>query len=270
MFIISTIQFRPVFATCQADVSNNYRTLTSLLDQAARVESELIVLPELCLTGYSFFSKDEVSKVVEPFDGKTFQIMRAFAVEASTYISWGYPEYDPQSGKMYNSGTMVAPNGEIVIRYRKINLFGNDFFWATPGIEAAPIVNTKFGATSIIICRDLRDKIPTYIPRFAMEGGKKHYEGRKVDLVAASVNWGKGGFPSTTWMEFVAQNKCILVIANRWGEEFNNTFSNDFGQGGVIIIEPDWNVHINGIKFNENCVVTAIITNSVKPESKMG
>ena len=261
MFIISTVQFRPNLATCPADVGNNYRTLTPLLDQAARTGSELIVLPELCLTGYSFLGQEDAAKVAEPFDGKTFRVMRAFAVQVNAYISWGYPEYDPKTGKMHNSGTMVAPDGEIVTRYRKINFWGSDYLWATPGSEIAPIVNTKFGETSIIICRDLRDKIPIYISRFATEGGKKHYEGRRVDLVAASTNWGKGGFPSSTWMEFTANNKCTLVVANRWGEEFgNHNFSNEFGQGGVVVIESDWKVHIDGIKFNQDCVVTAIIT----------
>jgi predicted amidohydrolase len=259
MFIISAIQFRPNFATCQADIGNNYRVLTPLLDQAVRTGSELIVLPELCLSGYSFLSREEAARVAEPFDGKTFRVMRTFAVQANAYISWGYPEFDPQSGKMHNSGTMISPDGEIVTRYRKINLYSSDYLWASPGEEIAPIVNTKFGETSMIICRDLRDKIPNYISRFASEGGKKHYEGRRIDLVAASTNWGKGGFPSATWMEFVAQNKCTLVISNRWGVENNNGMKNDFGLGGSAIIESDWKVNIDGIKFNQDCVVTAII-----------
>lgn len=259
MFIISTIQFRPNFATCQADVGNNYRMITPLLNQAIQTGSELIVLPELCLTGYSFLSQEDAAKVAEPFDGKTFRVMRTFAIQANAYVSWGYLEYDPKTNKMYNSATMVSPEGEIVTKYRKINLWGNDHLWATPGSEIAPIVNTKFGETSIIICRDLRDKIPNFIQRFASEGDKKHYDGRQVDLVVASTNWGKGGFPSTTWMEFVAQNKCTLIVANRWGTEFNGSFSNEFGQGGVAIIESDWKIHIDGIKFSQDCVVTAVI-----------
>ena len=72
------------------------------------------------------------------------------------------------------------------------------------------------------------------------------------------MNWGKSGYPSPSWMDFVADNKTTLIVANRWGEEEgSNGYKQDFGQGGSIIIEPDWKCHTGGMIFNSNCVVTA-------------
>jgi predicted amidohydrolase len=258
MRLISCIQYRPRLARCRADVGDNLRRATPLLDQAARIGSHLIVLPELCFTGYSFLERNEVAQIAERFDGPTFLAMRSIAIQAMAYVSWGYPEVD-ENGSLYNSGSVVAPNGDLVTRYRKINLWGNDFFWAISGTEAAPIVQTDIGLLSLIICRDLRDKIPANIPRFGSEAGKRHYEGRRVDVVAASTDWGKGGFPANAWMDFAADNRCILAVANRWGEEKNASFIQDFGQGGSIIIEPNWKVHIGGLEFGANCVVSAHI-----------
>jgi predicted amidohydrolase len=258
--IISTVQFRPRLATCPADVGDNFRRIDPLLCQVMETGSQFVVFPELFLTGYSFLKWEEAARVAEIFDGSTFKAMRAFAIRAKAYVTWGYPEADG-TGRLYNSCTMVSPDGEIVTKYRKINLWGNDYFWATSGEEAAPIVQTEFGLTSVIICRDLRDKIPSNIPRLAAESGKRHYEGRRVDIVAASTDWGKGGFPSTTWIDFATNNRCVLVVANRWGDEHGSySFVQDFGQGGIAVIEPGKKVHINGIQFSSDCVVTAVLT----------
>jgi hypothetical protein len=60
-------------------------------------------------------------------------------------------------------------------------------------------------------------------------------------------------------MDFVANNGCTLVVANRWGEERNGSFSQDFGHGGSAVVEKDWTVHTGGLAFGEDCVVTAAI-----------
>lgn len=238
-----------------ADVGNNYRQCEPLIHQAAQLGSQFVVFPELCFTGYSFLNRDEASRVCERQDGPTFRFMRGVALELKAYICWGYIESD-DSG-LYNSATLVSPEGKLLTSYRKVNLFSNDFLWATPGLYSAPIVETEFGATSIVVCRDLRNKIPQNIPRMASKSVPL-FGTQKVDLVAASVNWGKGGYPANSWMDFVADNHCTLIIANRWGkEEGSNHFKQDFGQGGSIIIEPNWKCHTGGLDFANNCVVTA-------------
>ena len=125
------------------------------------------------------------------------------------------------------------------------------------------MVKTPFGQTSLVVCRDLRDKIPSNIPRpeRIASGGPAMFDGQALDMVAACVNWGKGGFPPTSWMDFAADNRCTLVIANRWGVERVEEigFEQDFGHGGSAIIQPDWTVHTGGLKFGEDCVVTAAL-----------
>jgi len=257
MRIISVVQFRPRLASCVADVSDNLRKVDRLIHDAWAVGSQLVVFPELFLTGYSFMSGEEAAKVAEPWDGRTFKSMRDIAVQLKSYVAWGYPEVDGKN--LYNSATVVGPDGSVACKYRKINLWGNDFLWATPGLDPALIVPTEIGMLSVVVCRDLRDEIPKNIPRTASENATMFPMG-KPDVVAACVNWGRGGFPPVSWMDFVGDNKCVLAVANRWGkEEASLGFSQDFGHGGSAIVEPNWKVHTSGLKFGEDCIVSAAL-----------
>ena len=222
--------------------------------------SELIVFPELFATGYSFMSKEEAARVCETANGQTFRTMSGIARELKSFMAWGYLESDGEN--LYNSATLVGPHGELISKYRKINLWGNDFLWAKPGSEPAPVVTTDIGDLAVIICRDIRDKVPGNIPLHGVDIKRpKMFE--QVDIVAACTNWGKSGFPTTQWMDFASNNKCTLAISNRWGEEqASNGFSQDFGHGGSIIIEKDWTCHTQGLVFGQDCVVTARIEES--------
>ena len=252
--IISTIQFCPRLATSNADVMDNVRKCEPLLQKAWATGSELIVFPELCFTGYSFMSGEQAAKVCEKSNGPTFRAMQSTAIKLNAYIAWGYIESDGR--KLYNSASLVSPSGVLISKSRKINLWSTDFLWATPGLEPAQIVETDLGFMSVVICRDLRDKIPSNIPRTAART-PSIFEGKKVDIVAACVNWGKGGFPSTSWMDFASDNGCVIAVANRWGKEEVGSFTQDFGHGGSAIIEPNWTVHTGGLEFRMDCVVTA-------------
>ena len=253
MNIFSAIQYRPRLAKCAADVRDNFRRCAGLVDRAAALGSNLMVFPELAFTGYSFLSIEEAAMAAEPWDGQTFKSMKSVAFELGCYVAWGYVETD--GVKLYNSATVVAPSGETVCKYRKVNLFGNDFLWAEPGMFAPQVAQTEFGTLSVIICRDVKAKIPDNIPRTASSA--PFFPHDKPDVVAACTNWGKGGFPSTSWMDFVANNGCTMVVANRYGIEDNGSFQFDFGQGGSAVIGPDWKVCTSGLEFGRDCVVTA-------------
>lgn len=254
--LLASVQFRPDFATSPAEVKNNIRRCEPLIHQAWMAGVEFLVFPELFATGYSFLNKEDAARVCEKQDGPTFRYMSGVAQELKSYLSWGYVESDGSC--LYNSASMVDPDGKLVSSYRKINLFSNDFLWSKPGESPAKVVKTDLGNISVVVCRDLRDRIPNNIPRISTRIPRM-FDGKNVDIVAACVNWGKGGFPATQWMDFASDNGCTLVLSNRWGSESNGAFSQDFGAGGSIIIEPDWTVHTGGLKFGEDCLVTALI-----------
>jgi len=252
---VAAIQFAPEFKKPQ----ENLARIVRLIQKAAMVGgAQLVVLPELATTGYSFMGGEEAeafSEVIEapqpPFQAdKSLHVMRLLAKQWKISIVWGLIEKDPLSGKLYNSQVYIDPTG-FIASYRKVNLWGNDFIWAKAGEGDPPVIRTVIGDRTwkigLLICRDIRDKRD--------DSESKFYEPGDSDLVCFSANWGDGGFPATTWMEFVKKNVTTLVVANRYGKEIPN----NFGEGGACIITPTGRVLCKGLVWNEDCVVYADI-----------
>lgn len=255
MITVSCIQFAPDMASSASDVRKNMSKAEKLIEDAIELGSKFIVLPELCFTGYTFLSQVDAALVSETSDGQTYDFIASFAVKGNCYISYGYVESD-EDGVLYNSVNLVSPDGIIVSTFRKINLWGNDFLWARAGGESSKVIETPLGKTAVIICRDLRDKTPSYSDVKDIMG--------EVDFVMASVNWGRGGFPANTWVDFCQKNKCTLAVANRYGLEQNEGMENDFGTGGSVIITPSMDFFVDGLAFNSDCVVSADVQPVVK------
>lgn len=251
MITLSAIQFAPNLAFSAAEVAANVKRAIALVDKAISMKSDLIVLPELAFTGYCYLSEDEAMSASEKMNGPTYKILSEYAKSGDCYIAYGFVEN--RDGTLYNSCNLIGPDGDILVNYHKINLFGNDFLWAKSGSSAPPIINTPFGTLSTIVCRDIRLRIPKNIPRL----GTDTFFPKTPRILAACTNWGKGGFPSNTWMDLCSDHHTTLVLANRFGTEKNNGFEAEFGPGGSIIIEPSWKIHRSGLKFNDNCVVSA-------------
>jgi len=251
--ILAAVQYSPRLARGPADVRDNFRRAAPLLDMAARIGSSLVVMPELCMTGYSFLERREAAAVAEPADGETFRAFRDYAVRSECYVAYGFVE-DAGNG-LHNSAAVVSPRGDMVLLARKHHLAGTDNLWADPSDEPPPVVQTELGMMAAVICRDLKDD-----GVHGREGGI--LGGRHVDLVAGLTNWGKDMFPSSRWVEFARDNKCVLVVSNRWGDEVNESkrhgrYVQDFHLGGSAVIEPGGKVHIGGLRFGEDCVVAA-------------
>lgn len=242
---VATVQFSPAFDNKDANLAQ----LEHWIRQAAANGAELIVLPELCTTGYSFMNKNDAKWAAEPFDAKssmTLVRMMALAKELQVHLVYGFMEIDPGTHLLYNSQAYVDPFG-LHVSYRKANRWGNDFLWAAPGREHPPIVTVHFKECTrkvgLLICRDVRDRVS--------DSWTALYQPGEADIVCLSANWGDGGFPANTWMEFVENNRCALVVANRFGKEGNN----DFGEGGVCLIERSGTVICEGLQWSAPCVV---------------
>jgi predicted amidohydrolase len=249
--LVSVVQFCPSFK----EVRRNLQKLASLIIQAGEKGAKIAVLPELCLTGYSFMSQKEAepfAEIISDFKPQTknpvssMSVFYALARKYNMHIAWGLVEKDSGTGRLHNSQVLMCPDGSFETM-RKINSFANDFLWATEGRANPPIrkitIDDETRKVGLLICRDVRDKKD--------DKWKDFYEKGDADLVLLSAAWGKGGFPANAWMDFVKENEATLAISNRYGIEANN----DFGNGGIGIIKPDGKVQCEGLVWNQDCIV---------------
>ena len=238
---VAAIQFSPAFKKPKENILRAGR----LVMEAARNGAKLIVLPELITTGYSFMDAEEAEpfaevpsavKEEEPSSlangGWSCGVMADLAIRLGVRIVWGFVERDIGSGKLYNSQMYIeyiesqghGIGGLHYESYRKINMWGNDFLWANSGQSNPPIVRTMVDGlewkVGLLICRDVRDKKDSE--------WKSFYEPGDADVVCFSANWGDGGFPSVSWMDFAKENRTTLIVSNRYGskQSYAGRFSN--------------------------------------------
>ena len=245
---VAAIQFAPVMNAKE----DNLRRLALLVKEAVQKGAQLVVMPELAATGYSYMNAAEARIDAEPvtFDGLTMKVMRKLAEGFGVHLVWGMIEEDPGSKLLYNTQVLLSPDG-LFTSYQKINRWGNDFLWATAGISNPPVTRLMLGAeekkVGLLICRDVRDRKDDKWSDF--------YEKGDADIVCLSANWGDGGFPAVSWMDFVENNGSALIVANRYGRET----ANNFGEGGICVIHKDGTVECSGLVWERDCIVVSEI-----------
>jgi len=162
------------FEAAAGDKPANVDRMAAYAGEAKAAGCELIVFPELILTGYLPVS--DIVPLVEPVDGPNVQAVAAAARDAGIGIVFGFAELDPSSGVRHNSLAFVDASGVVKGVYRKIQLWGAEQEWAEPGDG---VVVTEMAGVQVTgwICFDSR------FPEIARMAALK---GAEVALVATA------------------------------------------------------------------------------------
>jgi len=136
------------------DKQANFKKIRMFVEQAAKLDVELIVFPECCITGYWFLrklSREELTALAEPvFDGQSSRELRSLAQTCHMTIGAGLVEI-ASDGRMYNTYVVAMPDGTMH-RHRKIHCFVNEHL--TPGSEFT-VFDTPHGCRAgVLICYD--------------------------------------------------------------------------------------------------------------------
>jgi N-carbamoylputrescine amidase len=149
-----------------ADKDSNLRKVLDYIKKAAANEAEIVVFPEMCLTGYTCGTDLEKTSILfelaEPIPGPSANAIIKAAKENNIYVIVGMPEANTEFlGQIHNSALFTGPEG-IVGVYRKIYLVNFPSFstvrethWGfSPGTEI-PVWKTKQGwKIGVNICYD--------------------------------------------------------------------------------------------------------------------
>jgi predicted amidohydrolase len=193
--------------------------------------ADLVVLPELASSGYTFASAAEAAAAAEDAsEGATVRALVDVARETGVHIVCGIDELAGDC--RHNSAVLLGPSGRLAT-YRKLHLFYDEQRWFTPG-SSLPLVDLPFGRVGMVICYDLW--FPEAVRALALAG---------ADIVAVPTNW-VASFKRTVYddrgycqgdyvaMAAAAQNGVVMACADRIGEERGLTFL-----GASIIVGAD-------------------------------
>jgi 5-aminopentanamidase len=145
---IACAQLAPVFG----DVGRNRALAAGAIESAARSGADVVVLPELCTTGYAFMDRSQASELGESAEGPTLAGWRALAVEHQVVIVGGFCELDHER-RPRNSAAVVDPRGVQCV-YRKTHLWDREQLIFVAGSEPPPVVQTTVCKLGLAICYD--------------------------------------------------------------------------------------------------------------------
>ena len=134
------------------DKSANKERCRLFIERAANDGSELIIFPEMTLTGFSMNIK-VISENLD--DSDTLNYFKRKAKENNINIIFGYVERDDE--KALNRSVFISTDGEVKGMYSKIHPFSyaseNEFFNSGNSLQILDMHKFKIGLT---ICYDLR------------------------------------------------------------------------------------------------------------------
>ena len=212
-------------------LGNKERNLKQISEQAAKARKknvDLLIFPELHLTGYTM--RDEVSHLAESIPGPGTRKVERAAKEHGVHIIFGMPEESEVKGVIHNTAVFVGPRG-LIGRYRKIHLPTHSVFeerrYYRPGQEA-PVFKTDIGTIGLNICYDL------YFPELtrlqALQGAQL------VVCISASPGLRRRFFEGFC-LSRAMENAVYLAYVNRVGIEEGLQF-----WGGSRVIAPNGSV----------------------------
>jgi predicted amidohydrolase len=174
------------------DLDGNLEAARLAVAEAAELGCAFVALPE----NFAYLRREGAPfPCAQGFDGAIVGAAREWARSHGIWLLGGsFPEAVAGEERVYNTSFLVAPDGEVVARYRKIHLFdvklgdGGNFTESksiAPG-EEVTVAETPFGRVGLSVCYDVRfpelyramgDLRLLCVPSaFAPQTGKDHWE----------------------------------------------------------------------------------------------
>ena len=169
---VACLQTEPIVGEKDRNVSRSLEMIAKAADNGAR----LLVLPELCNSGYVFNSRDEAFALSEPIpEGPTTKAWMDIAKARDLYIVAGITEREGDS--LYNSSVVVGPSGYIGT-FRKVHLWNEENLFFERGNLGFPVFSTPIGRIGTFICYD--GWFPESYRLCALQG---------ADIICIPTNW---------------------------------------------------------------------------------
>lgn len=243
---------------CLGDVAANVEKHLALIDEAVSKQVDLLVFPELSLTGYNVQDLAQETALTPSCEHSLFGKLVTASQQLDLVV--GFIERDRRE-QVYIAGAYLA-DGQIAHIHRKVYLptyalfdEGRYFAWG----DAIRAFDTRFGRAGLLICEDFWHAAPPYLVWL---------DGADI-LLLTSASPGRGlghshKLDSTRFVELVNQAYASLfgsfvIHVNRVGWEDGIAF-----WGGSTIYAPNGELVAQAPYFEETLLTAAIDLNAIR------
>jgi 5-aminopentanamidase len=142
---VGFFQFAPLFGEVQ-------KNLDVVVKAIEAFSGDLLVFPELALSGYQFVKRTEAEELAQEVPGSSVIRQIVDAVQTRhLHVVIGIAER--QNGLLYNSALILGPQGYLGT-YRKIHLFFEETLWFSPGNTGFQVWDIGLAKVGILVCFD--------------------------------------------------------------------------------------------------------------------
>jgi len=138
------------------DKEENLRRFEQATLKAKQQGADLVVFPELSLTGYVV--RDQIYELAETVPGPAIQRMENLARNTGLHIIFGMPELSEKArATIYNTAVFIGPDG-LIGKYRKMYLPTHSVFEEKRHFRSGnqiAVFDTPLGKIGLCICYDI-------------------------------------------------------------------------------------------------------------------
>ncbi|MDD2468888.1 MAG: carbon-nitrogen hydrolase family protein [Desulfobulbus sp.] len=224
----------------------NRRQLFDLFRRAGDAGAQLVIAPEMAISGYAFTGRGDIAPFTETAEGPTLSGLAEIVREYGMYGCIGLAEREASTNIFYNSAFVLDPLGEVACRYHKINA---EHRWACPGNPREDnTFLTPWGRMGVLICSD---SYPSLLARITALRG--------ADLLLIPANWPPTGLdPRELWQARALENGVHVAACNRTGMDL----SMDCSQGPSVLYSPEGTAFIDHNSPNSQLLLADIPLNA--------
>lgn len=219
----------------------NLRNMEEVLKKASQECADIVILPELNLTG--LVSKEQMKTIAEPREGDSFKRIQKMIETYPVSLVYSFPEYISEN-EMYITTCFMNKEGEAVAYYRKTHLFTDEKEIFAKGNEW---VTVRLGSLTIgfLTCYDI--EFPEPARTLALNG--VHL------LIVNSANMEPYAYIHRLFACARAlENQFFLVYCNRIGSNEKYKYCGEsavIGPDGKLMAEIEKDAEL--VKFVDIC-----------------
>ena len=233
---VAAVQMR-----ASGDVRANVAKITSILADCAARQVQIVAFPECAVSSYV---RDAIlaltSADLKSAEREIAAACRTHAIAAIV----GTP--DRRDGRVFNSALIINARGDVVARYDKIHLAGQDVAWqCVAGSVPPPVFTVGPTRASVMICHDSR--FPEVCRGPVLAGARVVFY---ISHEAALVKESKMGPYRAQVQARAVENNVFVVHANAPADDIRTG-----SHGQSRIVAPDGNVLQEASQLQEETLI---------------